>query len=190
MTTSVNDSRAKTPVWEARADLVVIGSGVAGLTAALRAQELGLHVLVVTKAAVADGNTRWAQGGVAVVLAGEHDLDDSVAKHAEDTLTAGAGLCDEDAVRSILDGGPAAVADLRASGARFDAGASGLLARTREGGHSAFRVIHAGGDATGAEVERTLVACAGNRRCSETPVAHRAAVRRRGGAPSEKTSPQ
>ncbi|WP_410643079.1 L-aspartate oxidase [Amycolatopsis sp. lyj-346] len=161
MTPPVSDPRAKTPVWEARADLVVIGSGVAGLTAALRAQALGLHVLVVTKAAVADGNTRWAQGGVAVVLENEHDLDDSVDRHAEDTFTAGAGLCDEVAARSILDGGPAAVARLRADGARFDAAATGLLARTREGGHSAFRVIHAGGDATGAEVERALVAQAG-----------------------------
>ncbi|WP_410588417.1 L-aspartate oxidase [Amycolatopsis sp. lyj-23] len=161
MTTPVNDPQAKTPVWEARADLVVIGSGVAGLTAALRAQALGLHVLVITKGAVADGNTRWAQGGVAVVLADQHDLDDSVAKHAEDTFTAGAGLCDEVAARSILDGGPAAVARLRAGGAQFDGAGNGLLARAREGGHSAFRVIHAGGDATGAEVERALVAQAG-----------------------------
>jgi L-aspartate oxidase len=161
MTPPVNDPRAKTPVWEARADLVVIGSGVAGLTAALRAQALGLHVLVVTKAAVTDGNTRWAQGGVAVVMEDQHDVGDSVAKHAEDTFTAGAGLCDEVAARSIIDGGPAAVARLRADGAKFDVAASGLLARGREGGHSAFRVIHAGGDATGAEVERALVAQAG-----------------------------
>ncbi|WP_284750589.1 L-aspartate oxidase [Amycolatopsis sp. RTGN1] len=164
MSTPVNDPRAKTPVWEARADLVVIGSGVAGLTAALRAQSLGLHVLVITKAAVEDGNTRWAQGGVAVVLEDQHDLDDSVAKHAEDTFTAGAGLVDEAAARSILDGGPAAVARLREDGAKFDAAGDGLLARTREGGHSAFRVIHAGGDATGAEVERALVAQAGQAR--------------------------
>ncbi|MFD9965811.1 L-aspartate oxidase [Amycolatopsis sp. NPDC058986] len=161
MTTPVSDFQAKTPVWEARADLVVIGSGVAGLTAALRAQELGLHALVVTKAAVADGNTRWAQGGIAVVLEREHELGDSVGKHAEDTFVAGAGLCDEDAARSILDGGPAAVAWLRAAGARFDVAAGGGPALAREGGHSAFRVIHAGGDATGAEVERALVAKAG-----------------------------
>ncbi|EMD28110.1 L-aspartate oxidase [Amycolatopsis azurea] len=167
MTGPVTALQAKTnPAWEAAADLVVIGSGVAGLTAALRARELGLHVLVVTKAAVSDGNTRWAQGGVAVVLEGEHERGDSVGKHAEDTLTAGAGLCDEDAVRSIIAGGPAAVARLRAQGARFDLAAEGRteLARTREGGHSAFRVIHAGGDATGAEVERTLVAKAGGSR--------------------------
>ncbi|ATY10583.1 L-aspartate oxidase [Amycolatopsis sp. AA4] len=162
----VNADEAKTspdPRWEARADVVVIGSGVAGLSAALRARELGLHVLVVTKAAVADGNTRWAQGGVAVVLDGERDEGDTIEKHTADTLTAGAGLCDEDAVRSIVGGGPAAVTELRQNGAVFDHGSSGL-SRAREGGHSAFRVIHAGGDATGAEVERALVAQAGERR--------------------------
>ncbi|WP_406628827.1 L-aspartate oxidase [Amycolatopsis sp. WGS_07] len=162
----VNADEAKTSPalrWEARADVVVIGSGVAGLSAALRARELGLHVLVVTKAAVADGNTRWAQGGVAVVLDGERDEGDTVEKHTADTLTAGAGICDEDAVRSIVGGGPAAVTELRQNGAVFDHG-SGGLSRAREGGHSAFRVIHAGGDATGAEVERALVAQAGERR--------------------------
>ncbi|QFU87686.1 L-aspartate oxidase [Amycolatopsis sp. YIM 10] len=159
MSNPVTAHEAKTsPRWEAAADLVVIGSGVAGLTAALRGRALGLRVLVVTKAAIEDGNTRWAQGGVAVVLPGEHDDGDSVARHVEDTLTAGAGLCDEAVVQSILDGGPGAVARLRELGASFDAGASGGLARAREGGHSAFRVIHAGGDATGAEVERALVA--------------------------------
>ncbi|TKG71513.1 L-aspartate oxidase [Prauserella endophytica] len=166
MSDPVIDAEAKTGQnlqWEAAADLVVLGSGVAGLTAALRARELGLRVLVVTKAAVADGNTRWAQGGVAVVLDGEHgepDQGDTVAAHAADTVTAGAGLCDDDAVGTIIGAGPAAVARLRGRGAEFDAGSSGL-ARTREGGHSAFRVIHAGGDATGAEVERALVAAAG-----------------------------
>ncbi|MGV9294188.1 L-aspartate oxidase [Amycolatopsis sp. NPDC003676] len=162
----VNAGEAKTspdPRWEARADVVVIGSGVAGLSAALRARELGLHVLVVTKAAVADGNTRWAQGGVAVVLDGERDEGDTVEKHTADTLTAGAGICDEAAVRAIVGGGPAAVTELRQNGAVFDHSSSGL-SRAREGGHSAFRVIHAGGDATGAEVERALVAQAGERR--------------------------
>ncbi|UQS26446.1 L-aspartate oxidase [Amycolatopsis thermalba] len=164
MTGPVIDGQTKTPCWEARADLVVLGTGVAGLTAAIRAQELGLRVLVVTKAAVEDGNTRWAQGGVAVVLPDQHDEGDSVARHVEDTLIAGAGLCDADAVAAILAGGPRAVSWLRSAGARFDPGAAGLLARAREGGHSAFRVIHAGGDATGAEVERTLVAEATGRR--------------------------
>ncbi|OLR94223.1 L-aspartate oxidase [Actinokineospora bangkokensis] len=146
--------------WAAGADLVVVGSGVAGLTAALRAQSLGLRVLVVTKGEVDDGNTRWAQGGVAVVLPDQHDEGDSVQAHITDTLTAGAGLCDEAAVRAIVGGGPEAVTALRALGAVFDARPDGRLARTREGGHSAFRVVHAGGDATGAEVERALVTAA------------------------------
>ncbi|MDQ3405436.1 MAG: L-aspartate oxidase [Actinomycetota bacterium] len=148
------------PRWEARADLVIVGTGVAGLTAALRAHSLGLRVLVVTKAAAEDGNTKWAQGGVAVVLPGEHDEGDSIERHIADTLVAGAGLCDEDAVRAIIAGGPSAVTRLRELGAVFDSSADGTLARTREGGHSAFRVVHSGGDATGAEVERALLAAA------------------------------
>ncbi|MFB9725266.1 L-aspartate oxidase [Haloechinothrix salitolerans] len=150
-------SRSERPAdgWEATADLVVVGTGVAGLTAALRARELGLSVLVVTKAEVTDSNTRWAQGGVAVV---DVATGDSIAGHVADTLAAGGGLCEEDVVRAIVAGGPAAVARLRARGTTFDRAADGGLARTREGGHSAFRVIHAGGDATGVEVERALVA--------------------------------
>jgi L-aspartate oxidase len=148
--------------WRADGDLIVVGSGVAGLTAALDAAELGLRVVVVTKDAVDAGSTRWAQGGVAVVLG---DVPgDSVEAHVQDTLTAGAGLCDAAAVASIIADGPAAVARLRARGAAFDPAADGRLARTREGGHSAFRVVHAGGDATGAEVERALVAAAADRR--------------------------
>ncbi|MFR9731649.1 L-aspartate oxidase [Saccharopolyspora sp. MS10] len=146
--------------WEARADLVVVGTGVAGLTAALRARELGLRTLVVTKDSAGAGNTAWAQGGVAVVRDDEHDDGDSVQRHAADTRTAGAGLCDEDAVRAILADGAAAVERLRAAGARFDL-AGAALARTREGGHTAFRVIHAGGDATGAEVQRALSSAVG-----------------------------
>ncbi|MFC0431309.1 L-aspartate oxidase [Kutzneria buriramensis] len=144
--------------WEAEADLVVVGTGVAGLTAALDAHALGLRVLVVTKAALGDGNTRWAQGGVAVVLPGEHEQGDTVDRHVTDTLTAGAGLCDQIAVAQIIADGPAAVTRLRKWGAVFDSGEDGRLARTREGGHTAFRVVHAGGDATGAEVERALLA--------------------------------
>jgi len=144
--------------WEAEADLVVVGSGVAGLTAAIEASARGLRVVVVTKDAPDAGSTRWAQGGVAVVVG---DVPgDSVDAHITDTLTAGAGLCDATAVAAILRDGPAAVAALRARGAVFD-GPPGRLDRTREGGHSAFRVVHAGGDATGAEVERALVAAAG-----------------------------
>ncbi|SMD10376.1 L-aspartate oxidase [Kibdelosporangium aridum] len=148
------------PHWEARADVIVVGTGVAGLTAALEARELGLRVLVITKASAGAGNTRWAQGGVAVVLPGEHDEGDSVAAHVEDTLVAGVGLCENDAVSAILADGATAVTRLRKLGAVFDPGADGKLARTREGGHSAFRVVHAGGDATGAEVERALLSAA------------------------------
>lgn len=150
--------------WEAEADLVVVGSGVAGLTAALDAAELGLRVVVVTKDVVDAGSTRWAQGGVAVVVG---DVPgDSIDAHVADTLAAGGGLCDPAAVASIITDGPAAVARLRARGAVFDRDEvqgvpDGRLARTREGGHSAFRVVHAGGDATGAEVERALVGAAG-----------------------------
>ncbi|WP_300009758.1 L-aspartate oxidase [Pseudonocardia sp.] len=145
--------------WSAAADLVVVGSGVAGLTAALDAAAAGLRVVVVTKDAVDAGSTRWAQGGVAVVVG---DVPgDSVEAHVTDTLEAGGGLCDPAAVTSIIADGPAAVARLRSRGARFDPGPDGRLARTREGGHSAFRVVHAGGDATGAEVERALVGAAG-----------------------------
>src|ERR1700754_3588548 len=103
--------------WEATADLAVVGTGVAGLTAALRAAELGLQVVTVTKGAVEDGNTRWAQGGVAVVLPG---TDDSVEAHVADTVAAGAGLCDEAAAHLILTAGPAAVTALRRRGAVFD----------------------------------------------------------------------
>ena len=149
--------------WEATADLVVVGTGVAGLTAALEASRSGLRVLVVTKADAVDGNTRWAQGGVAVVRPDEHDAGDSVARHVDDTLAAGAGLCDVDAVTAVISGGPAAVAALQGAGAVFDIGSDGTLARTREGGHTAYRVVHAGGDATGAEVERALLESARNR---------------------------
>ncbi len=115
-----------------------------------------MNVLVVTKDAVDGGNTRWAQGGVAVVLG---DVPgDSVDRHVADTLAAGGGLCDTDATAAIIGDGPAAVGRLRDRGARFDPGADGGPARTREGGHTAFRVVHAGGDATGVEVERALLA--------------------------------
>ncbi|GAB3543017.1 L-aspartate oxidase [Actinopolyspora lacussalsi] len=143
--------------WYAGADLLVVGTGVAGLTAALRARERGLRVLVVSKEAAGVGNTEWAQGGIAVVRSEECDPSDSVRQHVRDTLEAGAGLCSTSAVRAILGDGAAAVRRLCAAGARFDGEASGALSRTREGGHSAFRVIHAGGDATGAEVQRALV---------------------------------
>jgi len=110
-------------------------------------------VLVVTKDVVAAGSTPWAQGGIASVQ-GEGD---TVEQHVQDTLVAGAGLCDEAAVRVLVSEGPAEVATLIARGAEFDRDADGDLALTREGGHHRARIAHAGGDATGAEIERALV---------------------------------
>ncbi|WP_224386480.1 L-aspartate oxidase [Pseudonocardia sp. ICBG1293] len=141
--------------WEAGADLVVVGSGVAGLTAALDAAAAGLRVVVVTKDGIGEGSTRWAQGGVAVVLGDV--AGDSLGAHVADTLAAGGGLNDAVAVDTVVRGGPGAVRRLRGRGALFDHDGD-RPARTREGGHSAFRVVHAGGDATGAEIERALVA--------------------------------
>ncbi|WP_245650634.1 L-aspartate oxidase [Nocardia harenae] len=138
--------------WEAAADLVVIGGGVAGLTAARTASLRGLRVLTLSKGGPADTATQYAQGGIAVVA----PEGDSVDSHVRDTVAAGAGLCDAAAVRSIVAGGQAAVAALTDLGAVFDLGRDGRVARTREGGHSTRRIIHAGGDATGAEVQRAL----------------------------------
>ncbi|MGW0004416.1 L-aspartate oxidase [Nocardia grenadensis] len=140
--------------WEARADLVVIGGGVAGLTAARAAARAGARVLILSKGGPADTATQYAQGGIAVVA----PHGDSVDSHVTDTLAAGGGLCDPDAVRSIVAGGPDAVAALTDLGAVFDLGRDGQVSRTREGGHSTRRIIHAGGDATGAEVQRALSA--------------------------------
>jgi L-aspartate oxidase len=145
---------APEPGWQVRADVVVVGSGIAGLTAALRARRLGRTVLLVTKATVDAGSTRWAQGGIAAALSD----DDSPAEHLHDTLVAGVGLCDEDAVRVLVTEGPEAVRELIDIGARFDVDASGAIALTREGGHLRDRIAHAGGDATGAEISRALVA--------------------------------
>ncbi|MGH9150244.1 MAG: FAD-dependent oxidoreductase, partial [Acidimicrobiales bacterium] len=133
-------------------DVLVLGSGVAGLSAAVRAAaEPGLRVGVLTKGELSQAATRWAQGGVAAVLGGDEDSTDL---HLADTLRAGAGLCDADAVRVLVDEGPARVNELIALGAVFDRDHEGRLLLAREGGHSLPRVVHAGGAATGAEIER------------------------------------
>ncbi|MDP9101680.1 MAG: L-aspartate oxidase [Actinomycetota bacterium] len=139
--------------WTTSADVVVVGSGVAGLTAALHATQAG-SVLLVTKVEVDDGSTRWAQGGVAAALG----PDDSPAEHLRDTLVAGVGICDVEAVRVLCTEGPARLRALMDLGANFDRDAGGALELTREGGHHRNRIVHAGGDATGAEVQRALVA--------------------------------
>ena len=143
---------ATSPGWTVTADVCVIGSGVAGLCAALHAREAGLSVVVVTKVNIDDGSTRWAQGGIAAVL---HPLDTPPA-HAADTLVAGVGLCDPTAVDVLTREGPGRVRELIEFGAEFDRNPDGSLMLTREGGHHANRIVHAGGDATGAEVQRAL----------------------------------
>lgn len=134
----------------------MLGSGVAGLSAAVRAAETHrMRVGVLTKGELPQATTRWAQGGVAAVLGGNDP--DSTDLHLADTLAAGAGLCDAEAVRVLVDEGPARVNELIAMGAMFDRDAHGELELAREGGHSLHRIVHAGGSATGAEVERALV---------------------------------
>ncbi|MEU9101308.1 L-aspartate oxidase [Streptomyces sp. NPDC048361] len=144
---------APAPGWAIDADVVIVGSGVAGLTAALRCTAAGLATVVVTKARLDDGSTRWAQGGIAAAL-GEGDTPE---QHLDDTLVAGAGLCDGDAVRLLVTEGPGAVRRLIDTGAHFDTDTSGTISLTREGGHHRRRIAHAGGDATGAEISRALV---------------------------------
>jgi L-aspartate oxidase len=147
---------APTPGWSTYADVVVIGSGIAGLTAALQlhaSPSVG-SVMVVTKDILSAGSTQWAQGGIAAAL-GPGDTPD---QHLRDTLVAGAGVCDEEAVRVLVTEGPDAVRDLIELGAVFDHSDAGELSLTREGGHRRDRIAHAGGDATGAEIQRALVA--------------------------------
>lgn len=141
--------------WQQRADVVVIGTGVGGLAAARAARRAGREVVVLSKAGTGYGATatHFAQGGIAVVLPG---TGDSVESHVADTVAAGGGLCDRDAVTSIVADGYRAVAELAGAGAQFDSHPDGNWALTREGGHTRRRIIHAGGDATGAEVQRAL----------------------------------
>jgi len=143
------------PAWQQSADVVVIGTGVGGLAAALAAHRAGRRVVVLSKAGRKPGGTatHYAQGGIAVVLP---DNDDSIEAHVADTLAAGAGLCDPDAVTSIVADGYRAVAELVSDGARFDQAATGGWELSREGGHSRRRIVHTNGDATGAEVQRAL----------------------------------
>jgi L-aspartate oxidase len=133
-------------------DYVVIGSGSAGLTFALTTAEKGASVALVTKKARTDSNTNWAQGGIAGVFGD----DDNPELHIADTLIAGAGLCNEEAVRILVREGPIRIKELEEMGARFSHDANGQLALGREGGHSRRRIVHAA-DLTGREVERSLV---------------------------------
>jgi L-aspartate oxidase len=145
---------APPPGWTVEADAIVVGSGIAGLTAALELRTQVPRVLLVTKGRLLSGSTVWAQGGIAAAL---HPTDSPQA-HLADTLAAGGGLSDPEAVQVLVTEGPARVRELVARGAVFDKAADGDIALTREGGHRADRIAHAGGDATGAEISRALVA--------------------------------
>jgi L-aspartate oxidase len=140
---------APEPGWTTRADVVVVGSGIAGLTAALRLYRQVGKILVVTKDVLNAGSTQWAQGGIAAALGPE----DTPEQHERDTLVAG----DLEAVRVLVNEGAEAVHELISWGAVFDQ-ADGVLSLTREGGHHRDRIAHAGGDATGAEIQRALIA--------------------------------
>ncbi len=120
--------KAPLPGWRAQADVVVIGSGVAGLTTALQIRAHNLSVLLVTKSSIDAGSTKWAQGGIAAALG----PGDSPSQHEEDTLVAGAGLCDLAAVKVLVSEGPEAVRKLIARGAVFDKSETGEIALTRE----------------------------------------------------------
>ncbi|MCH2106040.1 MAG: L-aspartate oxidase [Planctomycetes bacterium] len=133
-------------------DLVVVGGGAAGGLAALEAASAGLSVALLAKAEAREGNTRYAQGGVAAVLSPE----DSVEDHIADTLRVGRELCEGAIVREVISSGPAVFQHLLDLGAQFDRDSNGDLSLSREGGHSSPRVAHARGDATGAEIQHTL----------------------------------
>src|SRR5574341_1367494 len=131
-------------------DFLVVGAGVAGLRAAIELAQAG-EVLVVAKDSLRESSSEYAQGGIAVALSD----DDEVELHEQDTLAAGDGLCDRDAVRTLVEEGPAAIQQLIEWGAQFDREGA-KLAFTREGAHSRSRVLHAHGDSTGREISRTL----------------------------------
>jgi L-aspartate oxidase len=133
-----------------KTDCIVIGSGIAGLFTAIKASE-DRRVIMITKKSVMESNTRYAQGGIAAVIA----EDDSPAYHRQDTLMAGAGLCSSTAVDALVNEGPDRVHELIRLGTLFDK-EDGVLALTQEGAHSHRRILHANGDATGYEIVRAL----------------------------------
>ena len=146
---------APDPGWTLDTDVVVVGSGIAGLSCALHiTRQSTLRVLLVTKDVLAAGSTPWAQGGIAAALG----IGDTPDQHFTDTVVAGAGLCDDTAVRMLVREGPAAVRDLASTRRPVRPRPGRAAGARREGGHRRDRVAHAGGDATGAEIERALEA--------------------------------
>jgi L-aspartate oxidase len=133
-------------------DFVIVGAGIAGLRAAIGLAADGAQVLVVTKEALGESNTNYAQGGIAVAMSGEED----VALHLDDTVNAGDGLVNREAARVLVEEGPLRVDELLRWGTDFDR-EDGKLMLTREGAHSRNRILHAHGDATGAEIGRSLL---------------------------------
>ncbi|MFQ6030634.1 MAG: L-aspartate oxidase [Dehalococcoidia bacterium] len=147
----IGETVSKTaPVEKTDYDYIIIGSGIAGLNTALLAREHG-SVLILTKGRIDDCNTRYAQGGIAAAIG----AGDTPVLHQQDTLTAGAGLCNAEAVRVLTEEGPQSIASLIQWGVPFDT-IHGEIALGREGAHSMPRILHAGGDATGQHIELTL----------------------------------
>lgn len=140
------------PDGHVHTDFIVIGSGIAGLRSAIALAPHG-RVTILTKDQIEESNTKYAQGGIAVVL----NDDDRIELHVQDTLDAGAGLCDEDAVKVLVEEGPRYILELIHHGAEFDRD-EGLLSFTREAAHSRRRILHAHGDSTGREIGRALLA--------------------------------
>jgi len=131
-------------------DYIIVGSGIAGLYTALLAKEQG-SILIITKGSIDDCNTKHAQGGIAAAIS----KNDSPELHFQDTIAAGAGLCNEEAVRILVDEAPDRITDLVNFGVPFDT-LDGEIALAMEAAHSLPRILHAGGDATGEHIEFTL----------------------------------
>ncbi|MGC8790509.1 MAG: L-aspartate oxidase, partial [Desulfurella sp.] len=134
-------------------DCIVIGSGVAGLRAGIELKRLGIDVAIFTKDKASESNTNYAQGGIAVCLSKNDNFD----LHIKDTLIAGAGLCNKKSVEILVKEGPDKVKELIDWGCQFDKNENGELNFTKEAAHSVNRILHANGDATGSEIERTLL---------------------------------
>ncbi|MGC5170827.1 L-aspartate oxidase [Microbacterium sp. DT81.1] len=152
--TAAGTSGSAADVQRGAVHAVLVGSGIAGLTVALHAVAAGVRVTLVTKDVLEHANTRYAQGGIAGVMF----ADDRIGDHIADTLRAGAGLADPEAVRVLVDEGPARIRELIGLGVAFDRDEDGAFLKGLEAAHSYPRILHAGGDATGTAIEKALVA--------------------------------